>query len=268
MSCKVRSRARTPSGLAHADECSGRPAGGFGAFAAAYSDKIDRTALVNTSKGLSLRGAPWSGGGGVLGGAFNCPLPAEQSAVNPFFSNIRQNMDLIDGVGEIPIHLPAAMGSTEISQLPAWLGEVSRKDDGSKVVAERFLKIERAEQRRMQDALNVSVVYDSPTSSHTKSHTLAGVEKGNKNRYNNIWPYDHSRVKLQEYPDQECDYVNASHISVPHSRKRYIASQAPLPSTFRVRLLLRGFFFAFFAFFLPFFFFFFLLSCFFPPFGD
>lgn len=146
-------------------------------------------------------------------------------------------MDLIDGVGEIPIHLPTTMGSNEVAQLPAWLNKVACREDGSKVVAERFLEIEKAEQRRMQDALNVSVVYDSPTSSHAKPHTLAGVEKGNKNRYNNIWPYDHSRVKLQEHADQECDYVNASHISVSHSQKRYIASQAPLPSTFRVKTL-------------------------------
>jgi hypothetical protein len=168
------------------------------------------------------------------GGVFNCPLPTQQSVVNPFFSNIRQNMDLIDGVGEIPIHLPTTMGNKNIAQLPAWLYEVACKEEGSKIVADRFLSIEKAEQKRMQDALNVSVVYDSPTSTNTKPHTLAGVEKGAKNRYNNIWPFDHSRVKLLEYPIEECDYVNASHVSVPHSRKRYIASQAPLPSTFRV----------------------------------
>jgi len=148
-------------------------------------------------------------------------------------------MDLIDGVGEIPIQLPTTMGNKNISQLPAWLYEVACKEDGSKIVADRFLSIEKAEQHRMQEALNVSVVYDSPMSTSVKPHTLAGVEKGSKNRYNNIWPYDHSRVKLQEYPVEECDYVNASHVSVPHSRKRYIASQAPLPSTFRVSLPFR-----------------------------
>lgn len=209
--------------------------GGFAAFSDDYPDKIDTSPLPNTTntpKGsLSLNGA--SGTDKGPGGVFNCPLPVQQSVVNPFFSNIRQNMDLIDGVGEIPINLPTTMGSKCLSQLPAWLYEVACKDDGSKIVADRFLNIERAEQRRMQDALNVSVVYDSPTSINTKPHTLAGVEKGAKNRYNNIWPYDHSRVKLQEYPHEECDYVNASHVSVPHSRKRYIASQAPLPSTFR-----------------------------------
>lgn len=213
--------------------------GGFSAFSAAFPKDVDRNPLPNTSNaakgGMSLRGA--GGPERVVGGVFNCPLPAHQPAVNPFFSNIRQNMDLIDGVGEMPVHLPTTMGSENIAHLPAWLSEVTCKKDSSKLVADRFLNIEKAEQRRMQEALNVSVIYDSPTSTDTKPHSLAGVEKGSKNRYNNIWPYDHSRVKLQEYPNEECDYVNASHISVPRSHKRYIASQAPLPSTFRVRFV-------------------------------
>lgn len=171
----------------------------------------------------------------VVGGIFNCPLPMNQSAMNPFFSNIRQNMDLIDGVGEIPIHLPQSLGSDRVAQLPAWLKEVAVNPQGAKIVADRFLAIEKAEQKRMQEALNVSVKYDSPTSTKPKPHTIAGVEKGTKNRYNNIWPYDHARVRLQNFPADECDYVNASHISEQYGQKRYIASQAPLPTTFRVR---------------------------------
>lgn len=143
-------------------------------------------------------------------------------------------MDLIGGVGELPIHLPQTMSVDTITQLPQWLKEVISENRGPKIVAERFLKIERAEQQRMQDALNVSVQYDSPTSKNVKPHTLAGVEKGAKNRYNNIWPFDHSRVKLQDYPQEECDYVNASHVNTKNGMKCYIASQAPLPSTFRV----------------------------------
>jgi hypothetical protein len=189
--------------------------------------------MPDPAKGsLSLRGA--LGAGKVAGGVFNCPLPTQQSVVNPFFSNIRQNMDLIDGVGEIPIHLPTTMDAKSMAELPTWLKEIVGNNNGPKVIADRFLKIEKAEQRRMQDALNVSVIYDSPTSTQMKPHTLAGVEKGTKNRYNNIWPYDHSRVKLQDHPQEECDYVNASHISALHTQKHYIASQAPLPSTFRV----------------------------------
>lgn len=210
--------------------------GGFVAYSVAFPDGVDKSPIPNSShtKGLTLNGGAGGTGKPVPAGSmFNCPLPTQQSIVNPFFSNIRQNLDLIDGVGEYPVHLPTTMGDNLIAQLPAWLKEVACNSNGSKTAADRFLKIEQEEQRRMQEALNVSVIYDSPTSTQQKSHTLAGVEKGTKNRYNNIWPYDHSRVRLQELLDGECDYVNASHISVPYSQKRYIASQAPLPSTFR-----------------------------------
>jgi protein-tyrosine phosphatase len=143
-------------------------------------------------------------------------------------------MDLIGGVGEIPISLPQNIGSQGVAALPTWLKRVACDDGGPKAVADRFLRLEEDEKERMQEALNVSVVYDSPTSTATKPHALAGVEKGTKNRYNNIWPYDHARVKLIDYPQDECDYVNASHISAQYTPKRYIASQAPLPTTFRV----------------------------------
>lgn len=164
-------------------------------------------------------------------------MPTSQKTVmNPFFSNIRQNMDLIGGVGEIPVSLPQDMGARTISALPSWLRNITCDKNASKIIAEKFLNLEKAEQRRMQDALNVSVIYDSPLSTTVKPHVLAGVEMGNKNRYNNIWPYDHARVKLQEYPNDECDYVNASHLSARNSSKKYIASQAPLPATFRVSI--------------------------------
>lgn len=169
-------------------------------------------------------------------GAFNCQLPLQASVCNPFFSNIRQNMDLIGGVGEIPITMPQSMSNEMRAALPTWLKQVACDENGSKIVSERFLSIEKAEQERMQKALNVGVSYGSPTSATTTSnrHTLAGVEQGTKNRYNNIWPYDHARVKLKDFAQDSCDYVNASHISSPHSKKRYIATQGPLPSTFQV----------------------------------
>lgn len=61
----------------------------------------------------------------------------------------------------------------------------------------------------------------------------AGIEQGLKNRYNNIWPYDHSRVKLTEINAGHDDYINASFLTPPLSRKRYIGTQGPLPSTFQ-----------------------------------
>ncbi|KAL7273306.1 phosphotyrosine-specific ptp2-like protein [Rhizina undulata] len=209
--------------------------GGFVTFSATFNEKIDRHQLPGavTARTLSL-GAPVTGGvDKVVGGAFNCPLPAQKSIVNPFFSNIRQNMDLIGGVGEMPVNIPRTMSKDDVALLPTWLKDIVSNERASKIVADKFLHIEQAERQRMQEAFNVSVTYDSPTSTKQKPYTLAGVELGNKNRYNNIWPYDHARVKLLDYPQDETDYVNASHLTAQNNSKRYIASQAPLPATFR-----------------------------------
>lgn len=146
-------------------------------------------------------------------------------------------MDLIGGVGEIPITIPPLFQNEGKQSLPAWLKRIV-SSDGAKIVAEKFLAIEEAEKERMQKALNVSVTYGKDSSSKpiepSERHILAGVEKGQKNRYNNIWPYDHTRVKLKDYPVDSCDYINANYIKSSHSKKRYIATQAPLPTTFQV----------------------------------
>lgn len=60
----------------------------------------------------------------------------------------------------------------------------------------------------------------------------AGMEKGTKNRYNNIWPYDHTRVKINDCKEGDCDYVNASFVQAEGCDKRYIATQGPLPATY------------------------------------
>lgn len=66
-----------------------------------------------------------------------------------------------------------------------------------------------------------------------------GIEYGYKNRYNNIWPYEHSRVRLISSPscptpkkENNDDYFNANYISFPKlSSTRYIATQNPLEAT-------------------------------------
>ncbi|KAK3517590.1 hypothetical protein QTP70_012946 [Hemibagrus guttatus] len=53
-----------------------------------------------------------------------------------------------------------------------------------------------------------------------------------KNRYNNILPYDSTRVKLSCLEDDLCsDYINASFMPGNNFRREYIATQGPLPGT-------------------------------------
>lgn len=57
-------------------------------------------------------------------------------------------------------------------------------------------------------------------------------ENRGKNRYNNILPYDSTRVKLSFTDDDpSSDYINASYVPGCNFRREYIATQGPLPGT-------------------------------------
>lgn len=212
--------------------------GGFNAFAASYPALIEKGNTSEQSPGrptLSLPGASGSGDNGarpsvapVVGGVM---LPTTSNAANPFFANIRQNQDLVDGVGQMDVKVPQG---TEIEALPRWLREAAAPSDKGKQVSDKFLRIELAEQSRMKGAysyLNPGTAVDAGGEADEKV-VLSGIEKGGKNRYKDILPFEHARVKLQGKPEGACDYVNASHIKASRSHKRYIASQGPLPATF------------------------------------
>lgn len=209
--------------------------GGFAEFSKNFPQLVDNrsTQEMQSSKiSLSLG----TSGPGVAPVAGGCVLPATKNAANPFFSNIRQNQDLIGGVGQMDVKMPEELISESEKILPRWLSQAAAKEDHGKNVSDKFLHLELAEQSRMNKALSSSVSYGTPAG-NVKDVQIAGIEKGGKNRYNNIWPFEHARVKLQGRPDGACDYVNASHIKASRSNKRYIASQGPLPTTFEVSLL-------------------------------
>ncbi|XP_076026463.1 receptor-type tyrosine-protein phosphatase eta-like isoform X3 [Genypterus blacodes] len=63
-----------------------------------------------------------------------------------------------------------------------------------------------------------------------KTSALA-VENKPKNRYNNVLPYESSRVKLSIHGSHFDDYINANYMPGYNSRKEYIAAQGPLPCT-------------------------------------
>jgi len=215
--------------------------GGFMEFNKSFTSYVDAgmesTASPSLHLGDGMEGpkiAP------VIGG---CPMPnLMDKPANPFFGNIRQNMDLIGGVGQIPLKHPTIAGKAAQEQFPNWLRKAADDRDQGKKVSGRFEAIERREKKRMEDALSGKVSYgaSTPRSQQTNANQqgiqIAGIEKGNKNRYNNIWPFEHSRVKLQGVPKSGCDYFNANYIQAAWSKKRYISTQAPIPATFNVSL--------------------------------
>ncbi|KAI0659189.1 hypothetical protein C8Q70DRAFT_933571 [Cubamyces menziesii] len=81
------------------------------------------------------------------------------------------------------------------------------------------------------DPSSAAVVGEEAVSSFPYSIT-AGLEKGAKNRYRNIWPFEHARVRLRKTKPDDDDYMNASYVQPLGTTKRYIATQGPLPATF------------------------------------
>ncbi|KAF2967992.1 hypothetical protein GQX73_g5572 [Xylaria multiplex] len=199
--------------------------GGLQAFAAAYPTYIDYQSAAERGGTSVASQAGRPSFAPVIGGV---ALPPTANNPNPFFGNIRQNMDLADGVGQLDIALPSNLDS---DVLPPWLREATQQADHGKKVSDRFLNIERQEQSRMRDAyaaFNAPI----PSSSKPEKVQLCGVEKGGKNRYKDILPFEHARVRLNTAGAGGCDYINASHIQASRSHKRYIAAQGPLPATF------------------------------------
>ena len=206
--------------------------GGFLSFSKAEPGLVDN-GPATSGKGASTQPLSISAPAqDILPVAGGCAMPATKSAANPFFGNIRQNMDLLDGVGQVPIKRPSSMTEETERALPFWLKKASIPKDEGKAVSDKFLAIEKSEQKRMQQALSAQVQYGTPDQEAPRQIQIAGIEKGAKNRYNNIFPYDHSRVRLKDVSDGGCDYVNASHVKTTYSNRNYIATQAPIPATF------------------------------------
>ncbi|PGH13698.1 hypothetical protein AJ80_06203 [Polytolypa hystricis UAMH7299] len=203
--------------------------GGIGAFKVEYPQWIEsqKDELSTSPKGPGSTNLTLPASRSVAGG---CSIPKSGVVPHPFFSNIRQNMDLIGGVGQMPVRIPSRLNR---DSLPQWLSRASDPQDNGKSVSEEFLAIEKSELSRMQEAFVDNVSYGPHTSKTPgRAIRIAGIEKGSKNRYNNIYPFDHSRVRLQQVAEDGCDYINASYTQASRSNKRYIATQAPIPATF------------------------------------
>lgn len=141
-----------------------------------------------------------------------------------FFSNIRQNLDLHGGVGPIiPINAPEIPASVK-SKLPKWLVEVAYSPDGAQILAGRWETIELNEKERLESILTRNGMQG-------RFSISAAMERGEKNRYSNVWPFEWNRVKIPGAPPGQ-DFFNGSYIQIGQSDRRYIATQAPVPGTF------------------------------------
>lgn len=103
--------------------------------------------------------------------------------------------------------------------LPRWLKTLLNKNNYLSLF-EKFKNLEIEEKKRINNLV-------------ATNNVTSGIELGFKNRYKDIFPYEHSRVKLSLTPTQEYQgYINANFIDCPQLTKlKYIATQAPLLET-------------------------------------
>ncbi|XP_071261196.1 receptor-type tyrosine-protein phosphatase eta-like [Salvelinus alpinus] len=70
-----------------------------------------------------------------------------------------------------------------------------------------------------------------PVGTAQAKRSAEAPENKSKNRYNNVLPYESSRVKLSIHGSPFDDYINSNYIPGYNSRKEFIAAQGPLPVT-------------------------------------
>lgn len=186
-------------------------------------------------------------------------LPSATSSSQRLLMLIKKNLPRLDTstTYNYSFRWPRGFEATE-ALLPTWMGflagDASKEHNAAVInaISDRFSDLERCEQVRLNKAI-ANEAPDALEHEHRHRHeelplglcpfcdhidyTIPkGVEYGYKNRYNNIWPYEHLRVKLVSSPcataPPQDDYFNANYIHFPQLTNRgYIATQSPLDST-------------------------------------
>lgn len=185
-------------------------------------------------------------------------------ATNPFFDNIRQNLELSCGITDV---VPLEMDLTEPqkARLPRFLQNLLEMPSKERAdhLAQQFFEVEKSEQERLRGVMarHTHDSFNGPASGNDKLLSAraanplspterpvcndhfplsitAALERGMDNRYRNLWTFEHSRVKLAQPIDAKdagSNYLNASFINpLRHlgGHRVYLATQAPLPVTF------------------------------------
>ncbi|KAG1466974.1 hypothetical protein G6F46_000363 [Rhizopus delemar] len=155
----------------------------------------------------------------------------DSTATSSFFSIIKPSQDSIkeryliripngrhhnNGIIQLsasPTHHPRyGLGGSLVDtegnfELPAWLKKKVDSENGPRELAEGYEQLERMEQNRFSFIMKYHSSH-KPITSFPLS-IASSIEKGIMNRYNNIWPYEYSRVRLFDKKD---DYINASYL--------------------------------------------------------
>lgn len=195
-------------------------------------------------------------------------LPSATASTQKFLMAIKKDLPKIDTTVKYKhnIQLPDRFDEKK-DKLPKWLSfftENYGKENYSEAIVEtlskKFNRIEQTEQVRLNMAIsnfeegrsrsphhhscspkseNVTPLTMCPCCDSIDYIIPKGIENGFKNRYKNIWPYEHSRVRLMTSPscsvkkEASDDYFNANYIAFSKlSLTKYIATQNPLDATY------------------------------------
>lgn len=189
-------------------------------------------------------------------------LPSATTSNQKLLLSIKKNLPKLDTTASF-IHnfrLPERFAEKR-DRLPKWLafladnyGQANYNAEIVAALSDKFNRLEKSEQVRLSMAISNSNKEEQrslPRLANEFCSPLAlcpccdkiqytipkGIEYGYKNRYHNIWPYEHSRVKLISSPScatprKDDDYFNANYINFDRiSLTKYIATQNPLDST-------------------------------------
>lgn len=214
---------------------------------------------AKTTKPASSEGLPFLSG---------FTLPSATASDQKLLMSIKKNLPRLDTTIKYDYNFKFPPGFAEKKEkLPKWLrifAEAYERDNSNKEIvdhlSDKFNRLEASEQIRLSMAIandDLSSEALDSASCHLHNSTgygtpLAlcpfcdkidysipkGIEFGYKNRYNNIWPYEHSRVRLISSPSHPVrketdDYFNANYISFDKmSSAKYIATQNPLEATY------------------------------------
>uniref|UniRef100_H3DMG3 protein-tyrosine-phosphatase n=1 Tax=Tetraodon nigroviridis TaxID=99883 RepID=H3DMG3_TETNG len=108
--------------------------------------------------------------------------------------------------------------------LRKFIQEVKAMSDGDEERGEDNFGSDFMRLRRLSTKYRTEKIY--PTNAGEKEENVK------KNRYKDILPFDHSRVKLGlKTSNQDADYINANFIKGMDGPETYIATQGPLPNT-------------------------------------
>lgn len=148
---------------------------------------------------------------------------------------------MIGSTSSIPL-THARLSAFERQLLPRWLVQAV---DHPEAIEKDFQTLEKYEKKRLLQAFSGQKTESSSVVSASSPTFVpsisSGIEMGHKNRYKDIFVYDHSRVRLQDGKYEGCDYINASYVGPSALQEftkdslaldcNYIATQGPLEST-------------------------------------